>query len=91
MRKIQILLAIAIILAVAIVFIAPSVDLDPSALRAVRAAALIFFAIFLAGNCLAGHCSTQISEPFLLFNALNGERTFLFDANLVDLYCARLC
>jgi len=91
MRKIQILLAIVIILTVTTVLIIPSVDLDPSALRSVRAAALIFFAIFIAGNCLFGRCSAQYLKSISSFDQENIGRIARTDANLLDLYCSLLC
>ena len=91
MRKIQILLAVVIILTVATVLIVPSVDLDPSALRSVRAAALIFFAIFIAGNCLTGRCSAQYLKSISSLEQENIGQIVLSVTNLLDLHCSLLC
>jgi hypothetical protein len=51
-RYIQIAVVILLLVALVVVLAAPSLDLEPTALRAVRAAALLFFALFCAAHVL---------------------------------------
>jgi len=87
------ILIAVLLLTLMVVFFAPSVNLEPSALRAVRQAAIFFFAIFVASHCLI----SRISSLFFLllfrqFSKVEIENTgFYSEPSLIDLNCSRLC
>jgi hypothetical protein len=85
------LLVLLLLMVLALVFLAPSMHLEPTALRAARDAAMVFLAIVFAAHlfvrtyCLAvpmehGFVSNEASSP-----GLSGQ------SSLIDLYCSRLC
>lgn len=87
-HRIQLGLVIVLLFTVLVVFISPAVDLEPTALRAARAANLVFFALVQAGCAIAGLLQTSLS-PFARispFWALLSSST-----DLVDVNCVRLC
>ena len=86
-------LVILLLLVILMVFIAPSVDLEPSALRAIKAAAVIFMGIVVAARFV-------IRVPLLFAENEAGIFTFsqtASDLHLVqvneplDQYCPLLC
>jgi hypothetical protein len=90
-KKICVAVTLVILLTVVIVFLAPSLDLEPSALRAWRAAAMVFLAIVIAvqflaytfANCLLEFCKLRANNcPYAISPA---------EFSLLDLYCTRLC
>ncbi|HEY1262238.1 MAG TPA: hypothetical protein VGF06_01875 [Terriglobales bacterium] len=86
--RILVLLLLVIVVAL---FLAPTVDLEPTALRASRAAAMLFLAIFFAAHLTVGHGS---SAPVLGRRHGPGWNEKLISCappSLVDLYCSRLC
>ena len=82
------LVAFLLLLAVLIVFISPAVDLEPSALKALHMATLLFAALALAGTVLA--LGDQIVlERFV--DALAFHSPPHPTESLLDLECSRLC
>jgi predicted membrane-bound spermidine synthase len=88
-RRIYILLALLVMISVAVVFFAPSVDLEPTALRAAQAAELVLLAIASVGILITAHLPVLMTRPReredLVLIILGRE------PNLVDLNCTRLC
>ena len=79
---------IVLLLTVLIVCIAPAVDLEPTALRAMEAATLLFAILALAATTTAA--ILIVSNPCL--GAVFGFHPIeMRTANLVDLNCVRLC
>jgi hypothetical protein len=90
LKRVHMALAILMLIALAVVFFAPSVDLEPSALRAWRAAALIFFAIFVAAHVLLRFNGPQFRQcGFLEHRHPNSSSPSRLD--LFDLHCGLLC
>lgn len=82
---------LVILLAVVVVFIAPTLDLEPSALRAWRAAVLVLLAIVIAVQFLADTFADYLLE-FCKLRANNCPPAIsLSEFSLLDLYCTRLC
>ncbi|HSS99074.1 MAG TPA: hypothetical protein VLK33_18695 [Terriglobales bacterium] len=91
-RKICVVLAILLLLVLAAVFIAPSVDMEPSALRAIRAAVLFFFAILLAARLLIQVCDHRLSFELSTLHDLEPLNSSPpSDQNLLTLNCVLLC
>ena len=86
-------LGVALLIAVLIIFIAPSVDLEPSALRASRAATEIFL-----GMVLAARLALRIPQPLVLretgswlLHLQVPDISTAGDSQLFDRLCVRLC
>lgn len=81
-------IVIGLLLIVMTVFIAPAVDLEPTALRAMKAASMLFAALALAGTAIAARFSVSFSYIRIIseFRRLRQSA-----ANIVDLICVRLC
>lgn len=90
-KRIYIVLTLLLLLALAAVFLAPSVDLEPSALRAARAAAILFLSIFIASHLLLALASNPLQECRAVFERRDSDSTVTSDLSLLDLYCTRLC
>jgi len=84
----KIVVGIVLLLSILVVFAAPAVDLEPTALRAMQAASLLFAVLALAGTTVAA--TLTVHNPFMgpTFGVHPIETT---TASLVDLNCARLC
>lgn len=89
--KANLLLVIVLLLVLGAVFFAPSVNLEPTALRAERAAAILFLAIFIASHFFAGPCPTLMFRKCGICAGENPNPTLDNPSGLIDLYCARLC
>ncbi len=89
------LLAIAIVLAVLFVLIAPSLSLAPSALRASRAAQILFLCLLLCVSLVTDAVSVAILQYASRFGFCedDGRRHLLSfqQCRLLDLTCTRLC
>jgi hypothetical protein len=81
-------IVIVLVLSVMVVFVSPAVDLEPTALRALKAAKMLFAALVLAGTAIAA--CLRGSFPSLGI-VLASHRIEASAASLVDLNCARLC
>jgi hypothetical protein len=82
------IVVIILLLTVTVVFVSPAVDLEPTALRAAQASALLFAILSLAGSFVAD--ILRSSGPH--FVAVNSNETVPFFASeLLDLNCTRLC
>jgi hypothetical protein len=85
---IKVVVGIVLLLSVLIIFTAPAVDLEPTALRAMQAASLLFTVLALAGSTIAEMLIAS-NPPFgVVFGFHPIETGF---ASLVDLNCVRLC
>ena len=77
-----------LLLSVLIIFVSPAIGLEPTALRALKMADLLFAAIALAGTIVVTGLSGE-------FKHLVASIHFFFMlariANRVDLNCTRLC
>jgi len=79
-------LIILLLVAVAVVFFAPSVDLEPTALRAAQAAQARQIALISAAFAFSGLlCFIGLVSPS------DRESRVLIDCDLVTLNCTRLC
>jgi hypothetical protein len=81
-------IVIVLLLIVMTVFIAPTVDLEPTALRAMKAASLLFAALVLAGTAIAALLSVSFSSTGIILASDSARQKA---ANIVDLNCVRLC
>lgn len=80
--------AFVLLVSVLGVFVAPSVDLEPSALRAARAALMTMLAIANAAAVIL----TLVVPALHAQSALIPHATILHrDSGILDLDCARLC
>lgn len=85
---IKVVVGVVLLLSVLVVFVAPAVDLEPTALRAMQAASLLFAVLALAGTTVAA--TLTVHNPFL--GPTSGvHRIEATTASLVDLNCVRLC
>lgn len=85
-------LTVLLLLAVVAVFLAPAVDLEPTALRAMRAAVLFFFAILIAARFSIQICRHYLKpESSIVHDHQPSESPRPPDLNLFDLYCTHLC
>jgi len=91
MRAKAYILAVLLILALAVVFLAPSVNLEPTALRAARAAAMVFLGIFVAGHSLAASVLSIKSQPAAFCQRETASPIAHSEVSLIDLLCSRLC
>jgi hypothetical protein len=89
-QRFHILVVVLVLLAVVIVFFAPTVDLEPTAMRAVKAASIIFLAIAAVGQTVTnlvlfsrGPFESAVSDSNLWSHLLQGS--------LLDMNCTRLC
>ena len=90
-RKICVVCTIVLLLVVAAVFFAPSVDLEPSALRAIRAAVLFFFAILVVARLLIQVYHHLLPVELGVHEHPPLESPRPPDLNLLDLHCSLLC
>jgi hypothetical protein len=79
---------IALLLTVLVIFAAPAVDLEPTALRAMQAATLLFAVLALAGTTIAAMLTMSGACLGTIFGFHPIGTT---TASLVDLNCVRLC
>lgn len=85
-KLLQRIFVVLLLVAVAVVFFAPSVDLEPTALRASRAAQAFEAALVSAALVFSGLLS------FIGFFFLHDPHSHLtIDCDLVALNCTRLC
>ena len=85
MSRRQQVVALVLIVGMVLVFLLPSLDLLPTAMRASRAAGLIFLALAMAAVSLVAFCEWRSA----CFVWLQGQRRST--VGLIDLTCARLC
>jgi len=78
---------IVLLLSVLIVFVSPAVDLEPTALRAMQAANLLFAALVLAASVMAALISLAARH----IGSVRYLPSFWTGTDLVDLNCVRLC
>jgi len=83
------LIAVFVLSTVFAIFMLPGVDLQPSALRAFRAAQGMFVAFFLLISLASGCFRITASELVRLIFA--GESSRLLHQPLFDRTCVRLC
>jgi hypothetical protein len=88
-RMRTLLIAILVLSAVVAIAVLPGVDLQPTALRASRAAQGIFVGFSLLASVATGFCET--AAPSVGFLRLAGESSRLPHPPLFELTCARLC
>ena len=81
-------IVIVLLLVVMTVFLAPTVNLEPTALRAMKAASMLFAALALAGTAFAALLSVSFASTGIIFES---HRVPQKAGNIVDLICARLC
>ena len=81
-------IVIVLVLSVMVVFVSPAVDLEPTALRALKAAKMLFAALVLAGTAIAACLRVSFPSPGIVLEFHPIEASA---ASLVDLNCARLC
>jgi uncharacterized membrane protein len=81
-------LVIFVLLVVMIIFISPAVDLEPTALRSIQMANLLFALLALAGITVSAnlHPSKSTGAPNVEFSCIWTPKP-----DLVDLNCVRLC
>jgi uncharacterized membrane protein len=91
MPKSHILLVLLLLVALAVVFFAPSVHLEPTALRASRDAAMLVLAIFVAAHLLAASYSLTVLWERGFFEQEGSDPVLAEHSSLIDLYCTRLC
>ena len=80
------LLVILLLVAVATVFISPAIDLEPTALRASRAAQALQIALLSAALAIRG-----LLSPIFVSLTPQAESRGVNHENLLDLNCTRLC
>lgn len=88
------LLVIAIVLAVLFVLIAPSLSLAPSALRASRAAQILFLCLVLCVSLITDAvsiASLQYARRGFCDSGHRRHLSSLQQCSLLDFTCARLC
>jgi hypothetical protein len=87
------LMAIAIVLAVLFVLIAPTLNLAPSALRASRAAQILFLCLVLCLSLMTDAVSVAGFQYACDFcdSDYGGHANPLQQCGLLDLNCTRLC
>jgi hypothetical protein len=83
------LVAVLVLSTVFAIFVLPGVDLQPSALRAFRAAQEVFVAFFLLVSLATGCLLVTVSES--LTPVFAGESCRLMYQPLFDRICVRLC
>jgi hypothetical protein len=81
-------IGIVLLLSILIVFTAPAVDLEPTALRAMQAASLLFAVLALAGTTIAEMLIASNPSLRVVFGFHPVDTN---SASLVDLNCIRLC
>lgn len=84
-------LVLFLLLVLAGVFIAPTVDLQPTALRAWQAAALLFLGIYIAGRAVLGGFQAPMLVRYSLREAQADNWALPADSRLLELHCTRLC
>lgn len=91
MPKSHILLVVVLLVALAVVFFAPSMHLEPTALRAARDAAMVFLAIFVAAHLFVSAFSLAAPWEHGFFSWEASSPGLSGQSSLIDLYCSRLC
>ena len=81
-------LVVVLLLIVTAIFISPAVDLEPTALRAMQMANMLFAMLALAGIAVAAHLHHHVSPTA---ETLECNRVCIPPADIVDLNCTRLC
>ena len=87
LRKPQFWLVVIALLAVAVVFIAPSVDLQPTALRSWQAACAIFLAMAVGSRVLSGYFPLRTSRSAARVRSSSS----LSDPSASPFSCVLLC
>jgi hypothetical protein len=85
LRAVRVAVSVLLLLAVTSIFLLPSVDLDPTTLRAARFSALLFMAI-VAGASVLNSLLIPLHSPL---GTPVGSSPPLTD--LIDFTCSRLC
>lgn len=81
-------MVILLLLSVLTIFISPAVDLQPTALRAVQLANMLFAVLALAGTSL----TACLSRPTVrVAGAFEHASPLVPAQDLIDLNCTRLC
>jgi quinol-cytochrome oxidoreductase complex cytochrome b subunit len=91
MPKSHILLVLVLLVVLAVVFFAPSMHLEPTALRAARDAAMVFLAIFIAAHLFVSALGLAAPWDHSFFAREASSPGLSAQSSLIDLYCARLC
>ena len=87
-RLLYIVVSCVLLLAIAAVFVAPSVDLEPTAMRAARAATTAMAALVATATALIPF--TLPVKKFTLTTVIPQNVSVSF-RELVDIFCTRLC
>lgn len=90
-RKSRILFTILLLAALAAVCFAPSVNLEPTALRAPRAAALLMLAIFVVSHSFVSSRLSFRVRKYGWRGRSHADAALPAESNLIDLLCSRLC
>lgn len=90
-RRICWLLAVVLVAALLYVFIAPSLDLAPSALRALRSALVVLICLRLWRYVVTGGPSITPLQYGITDWSRRESAGGYQESDLLDLYCARLC
>jgi len=85
---IKVATGIVLLLSILVVFAAPAVDLEPTALRAMQAATLLFAVLALAGTTITATLTPANPYTGAVFGFHPIQTT---TGSLVDLNCVRLC
>ena len=91
MPKSYVLLVLVLLVVLAVVFFAPSMHLEPTALRAARHAAMVFLAIFVAAHLFFSAFSLAAPRELGFFAREASAPGLSGHSSLIDLYCSRLC
>lgn len=88
MRSIALrIVALVLLIAVLGIFVSPAVDLDPTALRSIRAAQALLTGIFAAATVLAAFISLVLAGHI----GVRGDFIAATHDHLFELNCSRLC
>ena len=85
---VRLALGVVLVLAVLIIFISPAIDLPPTALRSLKMANLLFFAIALGGKVLVTGLAGVVRYPAFDVAPYPGPAIV---EDRVNLNCTRLC
>lgn len=87
-RAITAVVVILLLLSVIAIFVSPAVDLQPTALRAMKCASLLFAALLLAGTALCA----RLQVPIGSLRRIAENQSFPSPPpDLLELICVRLC
>ena len=81
-------MVILLMLSVVAIFVSPAVDLQPTALRALKSANLLFAALVLAGSAL---CARIHVAPEPIGTIVERHSVLSPPPDLLELNCTRLC